>query len=181
MIPIIISSNNIIEINLSLDQLNQFPVKIREQIWVDRKLYVHSNVEPQIFQCFIDYFLQSKQISDEELSNVNNTFQYYLLIKELGINKDLLSDLKYTNLLQISILNLIKNNFQDKSDAEKYIADNLIFYIDNFQKEMNKIPITSLYNIISKSKYLESFTKQKMLIKDAWLKSIWINTIQQKL
>lgn len=154
-IPIIIGSNNIIEINLSLDQLYQFPVKIKEQIWVDRKLYVHSNVEPQIFQCFIDYFLQSKKNSDEELSNVD-TFQYYLLIKELGINNDLLSDHKYTNLLQISILNSIKNNFQDKSDAEQYIADNLILYIDNFPKEMNKIPITSLYNIISKSNYLES-------------------------
>ena len=139
-IPIIIGSNNIIEINLSLDQLYQFPVKIKEQIWVDRKLYVHSNVEPQIFQCFIDYFLQSKKNSDEELSNVD-TFQYYLLIKELGINNDLLSDQQpvLSHFIRMSVEGIYRIRRETRAVKQSAIQNNdqqsLSDYLLNLKKK----------------------------------------------
>lgn len=127
--------------------LPKIPKEIGIKLLKNEEYTVQSQVQPEIFQNFLDYWQNSKE--PEIISD--NFFEYYLLNKEFGLMTEYLSE-KYDQVdFHISSLKYLSNNQQnapiDKSDHEKYIAMHLDNFLEKNEGKMLEISINSLFNI----------------------------------
>ncbi|KAK8888254.1 hypothetical protein M9Y10_039319 [Tritrichomonas musculus] len=128
--------------------LQEIPKEIGIKLIKNETYIVKSQVSPEIFQNFLDYWQHSKKIE----FNSDNMFEYFLLSQEFGIKIDSFSEKSNENIFHISILKYILKNNQnnilfDKSEQEKYIALHLDSFLQNYEDQLLSIPITSLFNI----------------------------------
>lgn len=147
---------NKIKVPLNRIQLNEFSSEVADQLYQKNEYEIQTKVEISVFQSFILHYTKQKAITENDLLNIDKIYQYYLLIKELGINTDLLSKPEYENILKLAVIKNVANDVLfNKSFLEEYIIENLDFYLDNFPKEMHQVPIQILYNIFNKQKQVD--------------------------
>lgn len=123
--------------------------KINENIYrilvKNLKYYIESNVNDDVFQSFINYWI-NKEIPDITPANFH---EYYQLSQEFDLMNDLIQakEEEFSPSFQ-PIQNLLckKNN---KCVSEELIAKNLDFYLNSNREEMMQIEITSLFNIFN--------------------------------
>ncbi|KAK8838546.1 hypothetical protein M9Y10_033175 [Tritrichomonas musculus] len=134
--------------------------KVADQLLENNKYIVSSNVRSEIFQSFIKYWLDEKEMPDIQLSNFN---EYEALSQEFEMMTDIIDKTKDSPLFKIECL--INNSCSDKSSIENDISKQLDYYLDNFPEKIYKIPINSLYNIFNnENKVLKSYLKAYLFI-----------------
>lgn len=158
-----IVENQEIQRHLDFDQLNRLPRNIRDLLFQKEKYIVESDVKTQIFNNFIDNFIDSSTNLNVDAENI---YQYRLLSDEFNFLKDELTNSEYENAFKISILlNIQKAKNFDRTAIENYISQNLDFYLQNYANYMPEIPITSLYNIFyNKNRVLNDHEKAYQFI-----------------
>lgn len=142
-----------IEICLNSDHFDELKEQVKAIISTEGKYQVHSNVPKDIFELYFRYFIYRKRIP---VINSDNILQYYLLDDEFQNQRSsetLISIMSRPEYDEMRLISMIKNTNSDdnesKSTCEKFIAQNLDFYIKNYPEEMRKIQLQSLYNIFS--------------------------------
>ena len=135
--------------------LQKLPQEIGIQLLNNKNYTVKSSVRLEIFQGFLDYWSKSKELE----INSDNLVEYYLLNEEFGFMIENFNEKYNENDFHLSFLcnskncsNDTKNSnqhniFFDKSSHEQYIAMHLDSFIDKYEEQILKIPISSLYNI----------------------------------
>lgn len=93
-----------------------------DQLLDNNKYIVRSNVRSEIFQSFIKYWLDEKEIPDIQLSNFN---EYELLSQEFEMMTGIIAKTKDLPLFKIE--SLINNSCSDKLSIENYISKQLDF------------------------------------------------------
>lgn len=162
-----IMNNQEFQISLNLNQLFSLPEEIRDSLYVNGKYNVKSVVKDENFKEFLTFLVNTDQAP---VITIENIYDYHLLCEEFEILVDFISKPEYENLYKISLLSIATSDqVQNKSNCEKYIAQNLDLMLEKYFDEMYKIPITSLYNIFShkerkllnENKAYEFITKNK--------------------
>lgn len=96
-----------IDFQLDISQVKWFSYEVANQLFHKKEYTIQSKVDPEIFQSFILHYTNKKKISEDDLSNIDNIYQYYFLIKEFDVNKDLFSDPKYEEKLKESMIKIL--------------------------------------------------------------------------
>lgn len=143
---------------LSYEHLNLFPEEIRDLLYINNEYNITSDVSFHTLDVFLDYLLDASQIPKITIYNIH---EYRSLSKEFNYITDYLYNDENEKLYQLSfLLNAKENDTSDKTAFEKYISQNLDFYLDTYPNEMYEIPFTRLYNIFfNKSRKLQDHDK----------------------
>lgn len=140
-----LKNNKKFDLPKKMEILVKLPLPISNTLINFGKYFVQTEVEDDIFQSFLDYLLNEK----EPLINFDNFYQYFLLCNEFPMISNFVFKKEFDDLIKISYLKNSSSINKVKSFSEQYIAKNLDYYLDKYSKEMNSIPITSLYNIFN--------------------------------
>lgn len=118
---------------------------IYNSLFNHHKYYVKSKVHLENFQSFLKYWEDGTfpKIENE------NIMEFYQLYIEFGFLDEYFTSPKFKKpLFNLSyLIDSEKNGSSLRADIEKEIAQNLDDYIDNFSNDLQKVSITSLYNI----------------------------------
>ncbi|KAK8897954.1 hypothetical protein M9Y10_000198 [Tritrichomonas musculus] len=114
------------------------------------KYYVQSKVSHENLSKFLD-FLQKNQYPEID---ANNYYDFLLLNEEFNyILSDHLSKSEFDQIKKVSMLKKASSSDSaDKSLCEKYISENLDYYLETYGEQMEAIPCTTLYNIFQHEK-----------------------------
>lgn len=129
----------------NIDSIEGLPRDIINQILQNCRYEFEMDVEGEVFQMYLNH-LVNRNIFPE--INVQNVFQFHLLSDHFNILSDFLSQPELIELYKIAVLlNATSATTQNKAISEKYISENLDYYLANHHREIIQIPINSLYNI----------------------------------
>ena len=114
-------------------------------LFAQKEYIIKQHVPKEIFEAYLNY------LNDVDMSiqiNSDNYFYFKKLDDELQIMKEYLSKQKFVDIEKISFTKQFSTDENtDKSPSEKFISENLDYYLDNYENEMFTIPINSLSNI----------------------------------
>lgn len=141
-----ILNNEKIPIPKDIKVIKRFPDDISNILIQYHEYQIQAKVQIEILQGFLDYLFNGKI----PILTVNNIYQYNLLNEELKILNDILNQQENIYLFKISVIrNVSIDENSDKSNSERFISQNLDFFLTNYSNEMKQIPINSLYNIFN--------------------------------
>lgn len=105
---------------------------------------VSSDVSEEIFQSFLDYWIQQKK---PEI-NSKNVYEYLNLSDEFQIMQDLIKAAKLQwNQYERNLDMLSSNSTSDKHIVEEDVSQNLDEYIEKYGKSLMNLNIQTLHNI----------------------------------
>lgn len=147
--------NEIFHIPKYFRRIGEVSEKIYTELTEKGIYQVQSLVQSTTLHSFLEYW-QNEKLPDVDSTNF---WEFYLLSQEFGMMNDYLQSSKFSQISKILFIrNLASdsiNNHTDRSNSEQQIAENLDYYITNFQEELFSLPATSLYNIFKhKSRHL---------------------------
>lgn len=143
-----ILGDSVIKFQLSKKLFQKIPDD-KESVYNDlfnrHEYYVQSKVRKEIFESFLEYW------SNDTFPEINsdNILEYYQLNIEFGFFNDYFSSEKVKEpVYNLSYLLVKKKDgILNINEIERKIALNLDVYLDEYSKDLSKIPITGLYNI----------------------------------
>ena len=135
-----------IKVQLSYDNLGEISKKIRDELFTQKSYIVQTNAQPNVFFSFIQCLLDKTKIPEVTCENI---YQYHCLCEEFGVLKDIIMIDQYDDILKLAIINNAQTQKNDIEITERYIAQNLDFYILNYPQNLYNLPINSLYNIFN--------------------------------
>lgn len=136
-------------IPISYDAQKKISEKIQRALFEKGNYSVESNVRGDIFQIFVDYWINNKEIS----FNSDNIYELYLLSKEFELDLGIEGNKEYKDDFAFSILNKATLKNQNKEINEDFIANNIVFYLNNYPNQLSEVPITSLCNIFNNENF----------------------------
>lgn len=143
--------NQVFPIDVDRQILIKLPDSIGNQLLQTGNYFVQSKVQKQNFQAFLDYFLGKNEGIP---ININNYYDFLFINDEFNnILSDFFSKQEFEQIKdQIILQNIITSTQNNKSFGEKYISENLDYFLDKYNDDMMKVPCNSLYNIFNHSR-----------------------------
>ena len=137
---------------------------IYNSLFNHHKYYVKSKVHLENFQSFLKYWEDGTfpKIENE------NIMEFYQLYIEFGFLDEYFDSPKFKKpLFNLSyLIDSEKNGSSLRAEIEKEIAQSLDDYINNFSNDLQKVPITSLYNIFGHpNRNLKNLSRKHQKIK----------------
>lgn len=126
--------------------IKAFPLNIRNAL-LNGSYIVEAKVSDNIFHIYLSYMEDPRDIPEIDQ---NNVYELHLLDNEFQLLHNTFQEEKYQQLLKSSHLNEIMYGQKDNILMhEKFIAQNLDYFIKYYSDEMSQISLKSLKNIFS--------------------------------
>ncbi|KAK8888136.1 hypothetical protein M9Y10_039198 [Tritrichomonas musculus] len=129
-----------IAIDVKLQDFFNLPADMQRELFESGKYDVGLSVNKQNFIDFFNYLIDSSRVLQP---NSENALDYKDLCEKFKMSTDFILD----DILDLSYLYKFKEQGTDKSRYEEKISANLDYYLENYEDDMLKLPISSLIRI----------------------------------
>lgn len=144
----IVFHNQPFEVHLHQEICSHFPQDVLVSFLLNNNYTIRADVSNEVVNSFIQYFNNQTlpnitHDNIDDYAQLNQEFQVPAISQLIQSKRDFYSS-------GLNNINKLKNNdLIDKSDIEHQISQNLDNYILQYGEELMKIPIQSLFNILS--------------------------------